>query len=375
MKEIQLRLGQDRQFDELCRKVRFCTRCARMEESSRVLSRAAGSLSAHVMFIGEAPGRLGADASEIPFHGDMAGHNFEELISFAGLDRSDMFVTNAVLCNPRSESGTNATPNKEEQTNCSGHLIEQIQTIQPALVVTLGAFALEATELVEPHGLKLSADVRTVHPWFGRHLIPLYHPGARALIHRSMANQRSDYQFVADRVRRSTGQPRRPSSGRTRKEVVRFASALLVEAGPVSYFALHKLLYLVECEAWRTWGRTATGGFFLRQKDGPYCTDLHLAKLRRALPELEVRGVAQKIVLRLQRSVLTAEGVAPLQDPEAALLKTVLTDTAGMSDSELKTKVYMSTPMRRILRRERAQLVNMYNAPIQFFGAEAARKA
>ena len=95
-------------YDTLCAQVQGCRKCYRMNESARVLSRAAGRIDAKIMFIGEAPGRLGADSSEIPFHGDKAGHNFEELLEFAGLTRASVFVTNAVLCNPRDASGNNA---------------------------------------------------------------------------------------------------------------------------------------------------------------------------------------------------------------------------------------------------------------------------
>src|SRR5687767_4808993 len=101
-------------FDKLCSKVAACVLCPRMVHSQRVLNHSSGSLGAQIMFIGEAPGRLGADNSGIPFHGDKAGHNFEELLEFAKLDRSNIFVTNAVLCNPRDEDGNNSTPTKIE---------------------------------------------------------------------------------------------------------------------------------------------------------------------------------------------------------------------------------------------------------------------
>src|SRR5690349_24292513 len=125
-------------YDALCLEVHRCRKCQRMNESARVLSRAAGGINAKIMFIGEAPGRLGADSSEIPFHGDKAGHNFEELLEFAGLTRADVFVTNAVLCNPRDTKGKNATPATTEISNCSTYLKRQIDLVNPRLVVTLG---------------------------------------------------------------------------------------------------------------------------------------------------------------------------------------------------------------------------------------------
>jgi uracil-DNA glycosylase len=68
------------EFDSLCKEVQNCKLCPRMKGSQRVLNYSAGNLEAKIMFIGEAPGRLGADESGIPFHGDKAGNNFEILI-------------------------------------------------------------------------------------------------------------------------------------------------------------------------------------------------------------------------------------------------------------------------------------------------------
>jgi uracil-DNA glycosylase family 4 len=353
------------QFDELCNKVRFCTRCPRMDDSARVLSRAAGPLDADIMFIGEAPGRLGADASEIPFHGDKAGHNFEELLAFAGLDRSRIFVTNAALCNPKADNGNNATPSREEVQNCSSYLRTQIELVNPSVVVTLGAVALGAVRLVAPHELDLASSVRTSHPWFGRTLVPLYHPGMRAMIHRSMANQRSDYQYVAERLSHLSSR-RRKSSGATKNSVADLARLLIRSRGATSYFALHKLMYLVEWYAWTKRGEPLTNAYFIRQKDGPYCTDLHLAKLRRALVDLVVEGPMERPTLRVAQGLFEQAPVSALPADTAEIVNDVLTSTDGLSDAELKTKVYMSAPMRALLRAERTQLLNLYNAPIRF---------
>lgn len=355
-----------RKFDELCSKVKFCTRCERMEESARVLSRAAGPLTAKLMFIGEAPGRLGADAYEIPFHGDKAGHNFEELLHFVDLDRSKVFVTNAVLCNPKAVSGNNATPSKTEMKNCSNYLKEQIDIIQPKIVVTLGAIALEALNFISEHNLKLSEHVRTSHTWFGRKLIPIYHPGARAMIHRSMANQRSDYQYIADQLKKLEG-PSRKNSGQTKNEIAWLAKEIIQKKGFISYFALHKLFFLVECTAAARLGKNFTAAFFIRQKDGPYCTDLHLAKLRKALPSLKVTEKQNKIILNLpQQSLFGEMKVAALPNEVKQIVEEVVYATGSLSDAELKTKVYLTAPMRQMLRTERTGLVNLYNSPIKF---------
>lgn len=169
--------SRDTSFHDLVGEVSACVKCARMRDSARMLGYSAGNLRADLMFVGEAPGRLGADQTHIPFHGDTSGQNFEDLIQFVGISREDIYVTNSVLCNPKDDRGNNATPVPAEIANCSGFLRRQIQLVDPKIVVTLGATALRALAAVEPHELSLKENVRTANSWFGRTLIPLYHPG------------------------------------------------------------------------------------------------------------------------------------------------------------------------------------------------------
>lgn len=362
--------SNEARFDELCKKVRFCTRCVRMEDSARVLSRAAGPVNAGILFIGEAPGRLGADESEIPFHGDQAGHNFEDLLSFSGLSRRDIFVTNAALCNPKDANGNNGTPRVSELRNCSNFLQEQLEIVRPRIVVTLGGAALEALRLIQDHEFKLSQDVRTIKAWNGFKLIPLYHPGQRALIHRSMANQRSDYQFVAEQFRKllfSGARRYMASKSATKPAVAAVVAQILNQSGAISYFALHKLAYLVEYRSVKDRGTRLSDAHFLRQKDGPYCTDLQIQRLAKAIPQLRVEKHPNKLVVSLAQAGMF-EGHDDDEFPEDAvrLIRDVVNDVRGASDAELKSKVYMTRPMRRMLKQERVLLRNMYNAPIDF---------
>ncbi len=162
-----------------------------------VLGRASGRLASRVLFVGEAPGRLGADRTGVPFSGDRSGRNFETLLGAAGWRRTDVFVSNAVLCNPRDERGNNRPPRPDEVANCADHLRRLIAILDPPFVVTLGAVALRASALVEPHELVLRRDVGRAVSWCGRTLVPLYHPGARAMVHRSFERQREDYRALA----------------------------------------------------------------------------------------------------------------------------------------------------------------------------------
>jgi uracil-DNA glycosylase family 4 len=186
------------QFTQLSAAARACTLCPRMAGRTRVLSALNGSIYAQVMFVAEAPGRLGADRTGIPLHDDVSGRNFERLLASIAWQREDVFVTNAVLCNPRDEQGRNVTPTRRELHNCNTFLRATIDLIQPRIIVTLGATALWALGQLAPHTASLSCDVATALPWYDRYLFPLYHPGPRALIKRNFARQLEDYARLAD---------------------------------------------------------------------------------------------------------------------------------------------------------------------------------
>jgi len=340
-----------------------------MGSSARVLNYSAGALTAKILFIGEAPGRLGADNTQIPFHGDVAGNNFEDLLSFAGISRSEIFVTNAVLCTPKDERGNNATPNAGEVSNCSSFLRRQIDLIDPKIVVTLGATALAAVQTIEPHGLSLRQVVRSSHSWYGRLLIPLYHPGQRAMIHRSLANQRSDYQFVSETLRRLDS-PKARSAGVTKADALALAQVIIGARGKVSYFELHKLAYLIEYLHVRRTGTRLTNAYYIRQKDGPYCTDLQLSRLQRTASWLKVVKLKNQLIL----SSASGDSGHLFSKPEfSSVSESAVEDALRRycydSEAELKTAVYMTAPMRHMLRKERIQKINMYNAPIDFLAA------
>jgi DNA polymerase len=155
------------------------------------------------MFIAEAPGRLGADRTCIPLSGDQTGANFDERLKVAQLHRSAIFITNAVLRNPRDDLGHNDSPTPEEVSNCSEHLAETLNIVQSKIVVTLGRKALDAVGMIAPHNAQLARDVGKPSPWKGRILIPLYHPSPQARRHRSPEQQKEDFRQLGEYIRRS----------------------------------------------------------------------------------------------------------------------------------------------------------------------------
>ena len=185
-------------FADLCRTVARCRRCPTMAGRRRVLSTANGRPGAPIMFVAEAPGRLGAERTGVPLSGDRAGRRFEALLAVAGWHRADVFVTNAVLCNPRSADGRrNRLPTSAETAACRDHLRSQLAVVAPLVVVPLGTVALRALDALVPHGLGLADAVGRSWSWDGRWLFPLYHPGERARRWRSDADQANDVRALA----------------------------------------------------------------------------------------------------------------------------------------------------------------------------------
>jgi DNA polymerase len=195
-------------FASLASEAATCRRCAAMCGRTAVLSERNGDPSARVMFVGEAPGRQGGDRTRVPFSGDKSGQNFARYLDSINLARSRIFITNAVLCNPRKESGANRKPTGAEIKNCSQFLRRQIELIDPRVVVTLGAVALAALASVAYHECTLKECAGRVVKWDGRLLVPLYHPSPQVLAsHRREDAQLRDYCAVARAINRETLSP------------------------------------------------------------------------------------------------------------------------------------------------------------------------
>jgi len=189
-------------FAGLAAEAAACVLCPSMCSRAAVLSESNGPVDARVLFIGEAPGRKGADRTRVPFSGDQSGKNFDRFLSSIGLQRSQIFITSAALCNPRTDSGANRRPTSSELKNCSSFLRRTIALIDPQLIVTLGGVGLEALKLIKDHHLTLRADAARVRSWNGRKLIPLYHPSPQVLItSRNERQQLLDYKVVARTIR------------------------------------------------------------------------------------------------------------------------------------------------------------------------------
>ena len=184
-------------FAELVKEAASCTLCPAMCGRSAVLSELNGSVDARIMFIGEAPGRKGADRTRVPFSGDQSGANFDRFLNSINVTRKEIFITSAALCNPRSESGANRKPTLRELANCSNFLRRTIDVVDQRVIVTLGSVALESLKRIQYHELSLKTAASQIHSWNNRVLVPIYHPSPQVLAsHRREAEQLKDYQVV-----------------------------------------------------------------------------------------------------------------------------------------------------------------------------------
>jgi uracil-DNA glycosylase len=181
-------------FDALVATAQACHACPRMDGRRRAIGQANGPLDAPILFVAEAPGRFGADVTGVPLSGDRTGQTFDALLVGAGIDRRRVFATNAVLCNPRTLDGRNDRPRTPELRNCGAHLRTLIDVLDPPWVVSLGRVALDALALIEPHAALLARDVGTSRAWYGRRLVPLYHPGPRSIARRGLAQHVADFE-------------------------------------------------------------------------------------------------------------------------------------------------------------------------------------
>jgi uracil-DNA glycosylase len=190
-----------RNFISLCSEAQACRICPDLADKTAVLSELNGSLVPRVFFIAEAPGRQGADRTRRPFYGDKSGENLQILLDSISLKREEIFITNAVMCSPRSATGANRRPTLAEIRNCSAFLRRQLDLIRPAVVATFGAVALNAIKAIDPHDLTLKQHAGKVQKWNAISLVPLYHPSPQVIAgQRGLGLQLEHFRALRDAI-------------------------------------------------------------------------------------------------------------------------------------------------------------------------------
>jgi uracil-DNA glycosylase family protein len=128
----------------LRRRARGCTDCPLFANATQTVF-GEGPPKAMLMLVGEQPGDA-EDRAGHPFVGP-AGRVLDQALAEAGIDRSRVYVTNAVKhfkWEPRGKRRMHKTPAQREVEACLQWLEGEIAAVQPGLIVCLGATAAKA---------------------------------------------------------------------------------------------------------------------------------------------------------------------------------------------------------------------------------------
>jgi len=173
-----------------------CTRCPLAEGRTQVVF-GVGNPVADVLFVGEGPGREEDLAGE-PFVG-RSGKLLDRLMwEELGLTRAECYIANVVKCRPPN----NRDPAPDEIEACRPYLAEQIEIIDPAVIVTLGNFS---TKLLLESGQGIRALRGHVFDRGRARVVPTYHP---AYVLRAGGEAMAEMRADLVRAKRLIGEPR-----------------------------------------------------------------------------------------------------------------------------------------------------------------------
>ena len=190
-------LQEAERLEELATQVRSCVQCS-LHASRTLAVPGDGTPSAKVMLIGEAPGRE-EDQCGQPFVG-AAGRFLDQMLAGSGVDRGDLFITNVVKCRPEK----NRTPRKLEVDTCASlYLSEQIEQVQPELIMVLGSVA--AKKLLGVHSVH-EARGRVIEYQIRKYLVG-YHPDASFYRDDIAEYVRQDFQLLRQEIQKLSPPP------------------------------------------------------------------------------------------------------------------------------------------------------------------------
>ncbi len=132
-----------------------------------------GNPASEIVFIGEAPGKS-EDEQGRPFVG-AAGKFLVEMLETIKMKREEIYITNIVKYRPPN----NRDPLPEEKDACREWLIEELNFINPKLIVFLGRHSMNdffpVEKISDVHGKLLIKKFNHINT---KHFLPLYHPAA-----------------------------------------------------------------------------------------------------------------------------------------------------------------------------------------------------
>ena len=153
-------------WQQLERSVAACTKCELSGSRTQTVV-GVGNRNADQLIIGEAPGR-DEDLQGEPFVG-RAGQLLNAMLAAIGMTRQQVYIANILKCRPPN----NRDPGPEEAAACNPWLQQQIELIEPAVILALGRVA--AHKLLNTEQSLASLRNRQ-HDYAGIPLIVSYHP-------------------------------------------------------------------------------------------------------------------------------------------------------------------------------------------------------
>jgi DNA polymerase len=159
----------------------------------------AGPADARMMLIGEMPGDQ-EDVEGKPFVGP-AGKLLDRALEAAGIDRTKVYVTNAVKhfkWEPRGRRRLHRTPTPAEVDACIPWVKTEIALVRPELIVCLGATAGRA--LLGPDFLVTRDRGRILESAFAPRLVATIHPSALLRL-RDTAMREAEYRRLVTDLR------------------------------------------------------------------------------------------------------------------------------------------------------------------------------
>jgi DNA polymerase len=151
---------------QLKNEVLDCRSCDLCQTRTNVVF-GAGSSTAKLMFIGEAPGEE-EDKQGLPFVG-RAGSLLTKIIEAMGMKREDVYIANILKCRPPH----NRAPLPAEIAACQGNVKRQVEVIKPKVICTLGKFASQTLLATETPISALRGHFRE---YSGIKVMPTFHP-------------------------------------------------------------------------------------------------------------------------------------------------------------------------------------------------------
>ncbi len=160
------------QLDTIAMQVAKCYKCQLHKTRINTVP-GQGNPQARIVFVGEAPGQ-NEDEQGLPFVG-RAGKLLDNIIKAMGLTRQDVFIGNILKCRPPD----NRDPRPDEIVACIGYLHQQLEIIDPDVIIALGAHAARTLlDTNRPIG-QLRGQVHEYQPGLAARpvkLVATYHP-------------------------------------------------------------------------------------------------------------------------------------------------------------------------------------------------------